>query len=602
MLRKSERGSITIITLTTILFMLAFLTSTYAIVANRRQAQEQIKKEVKAIYETKVANIEEVYNDAFVNFQKAEEILGIDSYKITYNFGDAAFVGNNYIVTDIPLFNNENVNRNFDISLNVNNFVYVAEEDLHRNVIMSNQKESGDPYPGFAFQYRDGGMYFQANKIALKEVFKLWGKTTGNVNIQRVNNVLMQDYDNSEGNCIDLTGIETFDTPLSIGANLDANGNPRRYTRANVTNIEVKLEYTYLELQETTLPTPTQIGYTAFNGWYTMPNGEGQKITSLSQIRSRHTKLYADWEPIEYSVRFNANGGTGTMTNQTGVKFGESVQLKPNTFTKTNYMFVSWNTKADGTGLNIVDEGMIKNLTIANGGVVDLYAQWYAQCYNVTYSYGDASFNGTNYINSGIYLFSQENFDRNFEISFTISNYSFLSGQDRNRNTFVASQYEGGTPWPGFTLHIDENTTKIQANISTSIKPKVNLGANPEGDYSIKRINNQLYINSEIITNANFNNMTSSVKQTMNNRNIFLVFGANDDLIRYCNADLLDINVTLQYLEIDIPSITPPTPTQTGYTFNGWYTEPNGGGTRITSGTQLPMADITLYAYWTANI
>ena len=65
MLRKSERGSITIITLTTILFMLAFLTSTYAIIANRRQAQEQIKKEMQEFYEGGVSDIDDVYDDKY---------------------------------------------------------------------------------------------------------------------------------------------------------------------------------------------------------------------------------------------------------------------------------------------------------------------------------------------------------------------------------------------------------------------------------------------------------------------------------------------------------------------------------------------------------
>ena len=46
---------------------------------------------------------------------------------------------------------------------------------------------------------------------------------------------------------------------------------------------------------------------------------------------------------------------------------------------------------------------------------------------------------------------------------------------------------------------------------------------------------------------------------------------------------------------------TLPTPTRTGYTFNGWYTA-KSGGTQITSSTTVSItAAQTLYARWTAN-
>ena len=42
------------------------------------------------------------------------------------------------------------------------------------------------------------------------------------------------------------------------------------------------------------------------------------------------------------------------------------------------------------------------------------------------------------------------------------------------------------------------------------------------------------------------------------------------------------------------------TPTRTGYTFAGWYTEPTGG-TQISSTTLTPADNTTYYAHWTAN-
>ena len=60
---RNNRGAITIITLTTVLFMVAFLVSTYVIMANRGQAQAEIKEETKQIYERDIENIDTIYDN-----------------------------------------------------------------------------------------------------------------------------------------------------------------------------------------------------------------------------------------------------------------------------------------------------------------------------------------------------------------------------------------------------------------------------------------------------------------------------------------------------------------------------------------------------------
>ena len=58
-------------------------------------------------------------------------------------------------------------------------------------------------------------------------------------------------------------------------------------------------------------------------------------------------------------------------------------------------------------------------------------------------------------------------------------------------------------------------------------------------------------------------------------------------------------NVTLyaQYANSSIGSL--PTPTRSGYAFDGWYTSANGG-TKITDSTKV-TANTTIYAHWTKN-
>ncbi len=76
-----------------------------------------------------------------------------------------------------------------------------------------------------------------------------------------------------------------------------------------------------------------------------------------------------------YIVKFDANGGTGTMSNQT-FTYGTSQKLIANTFKKTDYTFSKWNTESDGSGDSYTDEESVKNLTENDQETIVLYAMW----------------------------------------------------------------------------------------------------------------------------------------------------------------------------------------------------------------------------------
>jgi uncharacterized repeat protein (TIGR02543 family) len=65
--------------------------------------------------------------------------------------------------------------------------------------------------------------------------------------------------------------------------------------------------------------------------------------------------------------------------------------LTANGFTRTGYKFDSWNTSADGKGTKYTDKASVKNLTTRKDGVVNLYAQWTANTYTVTFNYNGGS-------------------------------------------------------------------------------------------------------------------------------------------------------------------------------------------------------------------
>ena len=101
----------------------------------------------------------------------------------------------------------------------------------------------------------------------------------------------------------------------------------------------------------------TKPGYT-FKGFYDAPSGGTQvfRVDGTTRCLSMASKyynendiwkyagnvtLYAQWEPVHYTIRYDANGGTGTMTD-TSVIYGSGTTVRKNTFTKAGYTFSYW--------------------------------------------------------------------------------------------------------------------------------------------------------------------------------------------------------------------------------------------------------------------
>lgn len=80
-------------------------------------------------------------------------------------------------------------------------------------------------------------------------------------------------------------------------------------------------------------------------------------------------------ETIGYSIKFNANGGTGHMKTMT-VREGETVTLVANKFKRKGYDFSEWNTKKDGSGKVYNNKQYVKNLGEKDGQIIVLYAVW----------------------------------------------------------------------------------------------------------------------------------------------------------------------------------------------------------------------------------
>ena len=119
------------------------------------------------------------------------------------------------------------------------------------------------------------------------------------------------------------------------------------------------------------LPTPMLEGYT-FDGWVT---SEGKYVWSTSSVVILEDQtLTATWAINTYQVVFYGNGATyGTSYSQIFV-YNTPQTLSPNTFYRTGYSFIGWNTMPDGSGEAFGDRQEVCNL--ASHDVTVLYAQW----------------------------------------------------------------------------------------------------------------------------------------------------------------------------------------------------------------------------------
>lgn len=74
-----------------------------------------------------------------------------------------------------------------------------------------------------------------------------------------------------------------------------------------------------------------------------------------------------------YTIAFNANSGTGSMSNL-AMTVGTAKNLTANTFTRSGYTFLGWSTDKNATAATYTDKQSVKNL--ATSGTVTLYAVW----------------------------------------------------------------------------------------------------------------------------------------------------------------------------------------------------------------------------------
>ena len=93
-----------------------------------------------------------------------------------------------------------------------------------------------------------------------------------------------------------------------------------------------------------------------------------------------------------YQIKFDGNGGLGTMDNQ-AMTYDQKATVSKNKFEKVGYQFRGWNMQKDGQGQGYLADEEIQNLSPEQNGTAILYAQWQADQESATVSYIDDTTN-----------------------------------------------------------------------------------------------------------------------------------------------------------------------------------------------------------------
>ena len=123
---------------------------------------------------------------------------------------------------------------------------------------------------------------------------------------------------------------------------------------------------------------PTRTGYT-FQGWATSASGSVAYASGANYTANASVTLYAVWKAITYTVKYNANGGSGAPSSQTKT-YGKTLILSSTIPTRTSvddngtlteYVFKGWATSATATSV-----AYKAGASYTANAAVTLYAVW----------------------------------------------------------------------------------------------------------------------------------------------------------------------------------------------------------------------------------
>jgi uncharacterized repeat protein (TIGR02543 family) len=396
------------------------------------------------------------------------------------------------------------------------------------------------------------------------------------------------------------------------------NSSTSDYTRsdANSTAASTSVAAGYVKSSSAITASNTQIsigmGTTVPKYGYTLgPYSESFRATIILATSATLTVVTNETD-YSYTLKYDANGGSGAPSNQTGSNTGTSPSY---TFTvsstipsRTGYSFLGWSKSSTATSASYVGGNSI---TVTSAGTTTLYAVWKVNTYTVSYNKGSYG-SGTNTSDTKTYGQSLTLKGAIFtRTGYTQTGWSTTDGGSKTYNLSASyTTNAAATLYPFWTINTYQ--VKYDANGGTgapsaqtktygqdltlsSTKPtRANASA---GSYTVTYNANGGSVSPASASAARTTSYTFSTWNTAS--------GGGGTSYAAGATYTTDAAVTL-YAQwsssTSTASLSLPTVSRDGYNFDGWYTAASGGSLVWKTGSYTPSADITLYAHWTAAV
>ena len=319
----------------------------------------------------------------------------------------------------------------------------------------------------------------------------------------------------------------------------------------------------------------------SFDGWHTDSTNWTGKWTNGTNPTSNMT-LFAKWNA---TITFDTDGGSSI----TAVTVTTERTYTPPTTTKAGYSLEGWYTDAAKTNKWVSGTSLVT-------GNMTLYAKWTAQS-NIP-----ATVNIT--LNS-----RQGNVNSTTPNIFT--NTGYTPATPTRANCTFDGWYEDSTNWAGKWV----DGTKPTKNMTLFAKWNATITFNTDGGSSIAQVTvttERTYTPPATTkSGSSLDGWFSDAAKTSRWETTSLVTGNMTLYAKWSAAVLLPaVNITLDARNGSAASMssvltnagyTPTTPTRTGCTFDGWYSDKQNWTGKWVNGT-IPTTHMTLFAKWNATI
>ena len=394
----------------------------------------------------------------------------------------------------------------------------------------------------------------------------------------------------------------TYNNAVSNGYNGVTNNNPSTY-RVSTNTFQITA--------------PTRTGYD-FDGFTytdaahpTATAAELPMTISRGEAATRKAITFdASWTAHTYTLRLRHNDGSNDYIDM-AMTYDVAANLQ--TVTRTGYTFANWSTNLDGTGTTYTEGQSVTNLTATNNAIVNLYAQWTANTYTLRLHHNDGS---NDYTDMAMTYDVAANLQTITRTGYTFANWS--TNPDGTGTTYTEGQSVSNlTDVNGAIVDLyaqwTANTYTLRLHHNDGSNDYTDMAMTYDVATNLQTITRTGYTFANWSTNPDGSGTTYTEGQSVSN--LTNVNGAIVDLYAQWTANTYTVTldnqsattpgtatVTATY-DAAMPAIT--VPTKTGYTFGGYYTETNGGGTQYynADGSSAHNWDIasatTLYAQWT---